>query len=368
MKKFLKYYLLIVFLLFIVPVFVFAQNEKQDNVFQAKVLEVVKEQQTKLSDGFVSSQQNLKLIGLDGEYEGKEFAFTGIGNYDVIKKNNYKKNDQVLVVASADDQGVVTFYVTDYVRSSSLAWVFVIFVLVLLLVGGTKGFRAVLSLIISFLIIVKYIIPQILDGVDPVIVTIIGSFAILLVVVYLTEGFNKNSHIASLSIFVSLLFTMFLSSFFVAFARLSGLGSENVSFLVSLDSVDINFKGLLLAGIIIGTLGVLDDVVIAQVISVEQIYLTDKLQSKKEVFHKAYKVGVSHISSMANTLFLAYAGASFPLLILFVSGESAFSGFFDVMNNEAIATEIIRTLAGSIGLILAVPISTFLATAFLKEK
>jgi uncharacterized membrane protein len=124
----------------------------------------------------------------------------------------------------------------------------------------------------------------------------------------------------------------------------------------------------LLAGIIIGTLGVLDDIIIAQVATVEQMYSLSKDKDPVKVFKKAYQVGISHISSMTNTLFLAYAGASMPLLLLFISGESAFSGFSEIINNELIATEIVRTLAGSIGLILSVPISTVLATYFLKTK
>ncbi len=369
MKNKIKYYFLVIIIAMVItPNLLMAQSEKQDIVFQAQVSEVLKDKTIVTPEGRNVRQQNLRLHGLTSKYRDQDMIFTGIGSVDVIKQNIYKKGDKVLVVASADDQEQVTFYVIDYVRSSILIWLFAIFLLVLLAVGKSKGLRAAFSLFLSFVIIIKYIIPQILSGADPIIVSIIGSFIILLIIVYLTEGFNKKSHIASLSIFLSLLTTILLSALFVQFARLSGLGSENVSFLVGLNTVEINFKGLLLAGIIIGTLGVLDDVIISQIVAVEQLYKADKYQSRREVYQKAYKIGTSHISSMANTLFLAYAGASFPLLILFVSGESAFSGLSDVLNNEAIATEIVRTLAGSVGLVLAVPLSTFLAVWFLKEK
>jgi uncharacterized membrane protein len=130
---------------------------------------------------------------------------------------------------------------------------------------------------------------------------------------------------------------------------------------LSIGGQSINFQGLLLAGIIIGFLGVLDDVVISQVAAVEQLSKTDNSLNRKGLFGRAYQIGVSHVSSMANTLFLAYAGVSLPLLILFISGQSAFTGWGQIINNEMVATEIVRTLAGSIGLILAVPISTFIA-------
>ena len=118
---------------------------------------------------------------------------------------------------------------------------------------------------------------------------------------------------------------------------------------------------MLLAGMIIGSLGVLDDVIISQIVSVEQLVQANPHQSWREVFTKAYKIGVSHISSMTNTLFLAYAGASLPLLILFVSPDNPFSSVEQILNNEAISTEIVRALSGSLGLVLSVPLSTFIA-------
>lgn len=129
----------------------------------------------------------------------------------------------------------------------------------------------------------------------------------------------------------------------------------------------MNLQGILLSGIIIGTLGALDDIVIAQVTVVEELYSANSKMPKKEVFRKAFRVGVAHISSMTNTLFLAYAGAGLPLLILYVSGQSTFGSWDVAINNEMIATEIIRTLAGSIGIVLAVPISIFISVWVLRK-
>ncbi|NTU99009.1 YibE/F family protein, partial [Candidatus Falkowbacteria bacterium] len=237
-----------------------------------------------------------------------------------------------------------------------------------LAVGGFKGLRSLLSLVLSFFVIMDFIIPKILAGSDPVLITVAGSFFILIFIIYLTEGFNRLAHISVLSIFLSLLTTVLLSWFFVDITKLSGLATEDASFLIGLGNGDISFQGLLMAGIIIGALGVLDDVVISQVAAVSELYITDSTLSRWDLFSRAYKVGVSHISSMTNTLFLAYAGASITLLILFSSGQSGFSSWGQAVNNEMIATEIVRTLAGSIGLILAVPISTYLAVWAIKRK
>lgn len=361
-----KFKLIIVLALFFLPFFVLANGTEE--VFKARVLEIIEQKENELSDGSMEVQQNLKLIGLEGELENKEFTFKGIDEFGVVKSSLYKKGDRVLAVASYDDLGNVNFYILDYVRGGIVLWLFGIFACVLLLVGRGKGFRSIISLFLTFLIIIKFIIPQILNGESILLITTAGGLLVLLAIIYITEGFNKRSHIAILSSVIVLTITILLSFLFVEVTRLSGVASEEIAYLINIGNGVINFKGLLLAGIIIGTLGVMDDVIISQVVTVEQLYKTNPAQSRKEVFSRAYEVGISHISSMTNTLFLAYAGASLPLLVLFVSGESAFSSWGQIINNEAIATEIVRTLAGSIGLICAVPISTVLATLMFKGK
>jgi len=359
----------IIFLLF--PMIVCADGQlqaKQDEAFKAKVLEIIEEKDNKLSDNSVVRQQNLKLIGLDGTYEGKEFIFTGINSFGIVKNSLYKKGERVMVVVSYDDSGTPAFYITDHVRGDIIFWLFGLFVLVLVSIGKGKGIRSLISLILTFLVVIKFIIPQILNGGNILLTTVVGALLILIAIIYITEGFNKIAHVSILSSLFVLIITMFLSFIFVDIAQLSGMFSEEVAYLVNIGTGVINFKGLLLAGIIIGTLGVMDDVIIAQVVTVEEIYKTNPKKTRKDVFSSAYRIGISHISSMTNTLFLAYAGASLPLLVLFISGKSSFSTWGQIINNEAIATEIVRTLAGSIGLIFAVPIATVSAVWILKEE
>jgi len=364
----MKKIILLLFLL--VPALVFAQadNTIKDTFFKSEVIKIVEQQKTILPDGTESYQQNLILSGLEGSFKDKEINFNGIGEIDVLNKNIYSVGDRVLVVASFDAEGNVAYYITDYVRTKSLWGLAIAFVLALIIVGGAKGARSLLALALTFLVIVKYMIPQILAGANPLITTLIGSVIILLIIIYITEGFRARSHISVISILFSLLIAILLSWLFVSLTKLTGVTSEEVSFLLYIGEQTINFKGLLLAGIIIGALGVLDDVVISQVATVEQIARANSIFKGKELFKHAYKVGVSHIASMTNTLFLAYAGVSLPLLILFVSGESAFASWGQAINNELIATEIVRTLAGSIGLVLAVPIATFVAAWWYRAK
>jgi len=361
----------IILLLFLLaPSFVFAQenNTPKDIFFKAEVIEIAEQQKTILPDKTETEQQNLILRGLEGDFKGQEINFNGIGEIDVINKNIYKAGDRVLVVASFDAEGNAAYFITDYVRTKSLWGLAIAFVLALIIVGGAKGGRSLLALALTFLVIIKYIIPRILVGANPLITTLIGSVIILLIIIYITEGFRARSHISVISILFSLIIAIFLSWLFVSLGKLTGVTSEEILFLSNIGGQVINFKGLLLAGIIIGALGVLDDVVISQVRTVEQIAKANRSLGKGEIFKHAYKVGVSHIASMTNTLFLAYAGVSLPLLVLFISGESAFLSWGQVINNEAIATEIVRTLAGSIGLVLSVPIATFVATWWYKAK
>lgn len=314
---------ILLFLLFLLtPIFVFAQvNEApKDAFFKAEVIKILEQKKSNLPDGTEVEQQNTLLRGLEKPYLDKEVVFNGIGNFDLIGKNIYRAGDRVLVVASHDVEGNPTYYITDYVRTIGLWWLTIIFALSLLIVGRWKGLRSILALTVTFFIIIKYIIPQILSGANPLWVTIFGSFLVLLAIIYITEGFRSLSHIAVISIFFSLLITVFISWAFVLFTKLTGVTSEEVSFLLYIGGQVINFKGLLLAGIIIGALGVLDDMVISQVATVEQISKASKSLNKYELYKRAYKVGVSHIASMTNTLFLVYVGVSLPLLILFVSG------------------------------------------------
>lgn len=365
MSKIIK--ILFLFVLLLAPVLVSAQGNLPEKIFPAEVVEIVKEEKVPASDGAFLKQQDLKLKGLEGEYKDKIVEYRGIGAPETTRRGTYKKGDKVLVEASWDDRGEIKFFITDYYRLNGLFWLSVIFVLSLLAIGRWKGVRSLIALAATFFVIMKYILPQILDGADPIVVTLIGALVILLLIIYATEGFRVSSHLTIASILLSLILTVILSWVFVNITQLSGLANEEAGFLMGLGGQMINFKGLLLAGIIIGALGVLDDVVVSQVAAVKEIYSADSGQSRAEIFKKAFNVGTSHISSMTNTLFLAYAGASLPLLILFLSGQSAFSSSAQALNNETLATEIVRTLAGSIGLISAVPISTLLATLWFKK-
>ena len=364
----IKILLLISSFFFLLPTTLFAQNNQEQNeeIFKARVVEIVEQKNAVRDDGSISIQQKIKLKGLGGNWKDKEIIFDGT-EFDVLSASEYKISDKVLVNYSIGPKGEKNFYVIGFSRTSPIYWLAFLFGLIVIAIGRLKGFRALVVLLLTFLIILKFIIPKILTGSDPLLIAIIGSLFILILSVYITEGFKRTSTIAIFSILVSLIITGLLSVWFSAITKLTGFASEEAMYLVGLAGGNINIKGLLLAGIIIGALGVLDDVIISQVALVKELKISNPELTKSQIYNQAMRVGISHLSSMVNTLFLAYAGASLPLLILFSVKQPPFLTFNQVIDNEMMATEIVRTFTGSIGLVLAVPIATFLAVQFIKK-
>jgi uncharacterized membrane protein len=277
----------------------------------------------------------------------------------------FKVGEKVVVnmVDVADESS--SYQVVDKYRLNVLLLLFGILLLSACAFVGWNSIFSFLGLGFSLVILIFFIVKGILAGYNPLLVTILGSFLIATVSVYLGHGFNKRTSIAILGIISTLTFVGFLSVFFVYLGGFLGLGSEEAFFL-QLDSVNgINLKGILLAGIIIGTLGVLDDVTTAQVAVVSELKKANLHLSKKELYASAVTVGKEHITSLINTLVLAYAGASMPLFILFV--QDGIQPIWSLLNGEFIAEEVLRTLAGSIALVLSVPFTTWLAVKFLKK-
>lgn len=344
-----------------------SQMANREEIFKARVTEVIEQKNIARDDSSILIQQKLKLKGLEDNWKNKEIVFDGM-EFDVLSASQYKIGDKVLVNYSLGPDNSENFYVIGYSRTGPIYWIAFLFALVVAVVGRSKGLRALIVLLLTFLIILKFIIPKILAGNDPLLTSILGSFFILILAVYITEGFKKTSTIAIFSILISLVITGLLSIWFSAITKLTGFASEEAVYLTGLAGGNINLKGLLLAGIIIGALGVLDDVIISQVALVKELKNSNQELPNFQLYRQAMRVGISHLSSMVNTLFLAYAGAALPLLILFNVKEPPFLTFAQVLDNEMMATEIVRTITGSIGLILAVPIATFLAVRFINKK
>ncbi len=273
---------------------------------------------------------------------------------------------KVVLSAQTEFDGSQYTVITDVYRIPVLIFLTILFFLLVAVVGGIRGVFSIIGMFSTFIVLGVYMLPAILKGTNPVLVSIVSSFVIAFFTIYLAHGFNKKSHVSFVSILSVLGVVVFLSSFVVKASRLLGLGDEQSYFLQFGNFGSINLQGLFLAGIIIGALGVLDDIVVAQVSVVEQLLSVEKKMSKQELYFRALEVGKDHVASLVNTLVLAYAGTSLPLFLLFFVNEDIPA--WVKINDQTIAEEIVRTITGSIGLVLAVPLTTLLAVAILRYK
>lgn len=269
----------------------------------------------------------------------------------------YKVNDRVILKQAQTPEGN-RFFISDYVRSDPLIILFILFVLTVVIVARKKGIASLLAMLISFTVIFGYILPNLASGQNPVNVALIGSLVIVPITFLMSHGFNRKAFVAIVATFIALTITGVLAILFVELTRLTGLSSDEAAFLHLAGKGTLEMRGLLLAGVIIGVLGVLDDVTVSQSAIVFQLKKINPNLGFKELVKKTMEIGHDHISSMVNTLVLVYTGASLPLLLLFINNPQPIT---QVINYELIAEEIVRTLVASIGLVISVPITTLLA-------
>ncbi|EFL24731.1 putative membrane protein [Streptomyces himastatinicus ATCC 53653] len=249
------------------------------------------------------------------------------------------------------------YSVSDVDRSFPMALLAGVFALVVVAVGRLRGVFALVALAISFGVLTLFILPAILQGSNPLVVAVVGGSAIMLLALYMCHGLSARTSVAVLGTLVSLLLIGVLGSLFIGWASLTGNTDDQTGLVHGLYP-DIEIKGLLLAGVIIGSLGVLDDVTVTQTSAVWELREADPSTSRRKLYAAAMRIGRDHIASVVNTLVLAYAGASLPLLLLFSIADS---GVGTVATSEIVAQEIVRTLVGSIGLVASVPVTTALA-------
>lgn len=287
---------------------------------------------------------------------------TKTGDIEVVMYDtavNYKIGELV----STKHEGEI-YVISEKYRLPSLLSLLLIFVSTVLMVSGVHGARSLMGLIFSFVVIFKFVLPQIIAGSNPIVIALLASIIILMVSYYLSHGINQKTTIAIIGTLCALIVTGLLASIYGNLAGLTGFGSEETGFLLDTLPKESFYK-LLLAGIIIGSLGVLDDITISQTSIVEELKKANHRLGATELFVRAMRIGHDHIASLVNTLVLVYAGSALPLLLLFVVSGL---GYSDLLSYEALSEEIVRTLVASIGLISAVPLTTLIASYWYSSK
>lgn len=358
---------------FIVPLlllflFIFSSGSVQAQTFssqhyKAKVTEVTKETQITSEGNEPTYTQELHLF----IPSLKRNVTTVIGSeYQPLTSNQrLKKGTQVVVVQQTLPDGSESWSVTDVYRLPVLAFLAVGFCVLVIMISRWRGLAALAGMLLSGVILLGFIVPQILAGGNPLLISLVGAIGITVSTVYLSHGFNPKSHIAVVSLIITLLAVTFLAQMSVSAAQLLGLGSEEAAFLRVGETSWINLQGLLLGGIILGALGVLDDVIISQISVVQQLVAVNKKLEVDELYNRSLEVGKDHVASLVNTLVLAYAGANLPLFLLFHLNQNVPT--WVVLNDQVIAEEVVRTLVGSIGLVLAVPFASLIAAIIFKR-
>jgi uncharacterized membrane protein len=245
----------------------------------------------------------------------------------------------------------------DRDRGSLLFWLAVAFAVAVIALGGLRGFSALAGLAVSLGVLLVFILPAVLDGRNPLAVAVVGSAAIAFLAIYLAHGFSTMATVALLGTLASLALTAVLADVFVGLAQLSGFASEE-AVVVQIGAARIDLAGIILGGVVIGALGAVDDMTVTQASAVWELRAADPRMSRRSLARAGLRIGRDHIASTVNTLALAYAGASMPVLLLLVLSRQS---LVTLVSGEVIATEIVRTLVGSIGLVAAVPVTTWLA-------
>ncbi len=348
-----------VFILLFVGIFISGINSAlAEQIYQqAKVLRVLDSAIIKNDNNEESYYQQLEVE----TKEGKRYIINQ-GKDSVANKNStLKTNDKIIIyIAGSDNVQIV-----ERLRLPSYLYIFAIFLVIIFLIVGYKGIAALFGLAYSLVILFVVMIPLLLNGYNPILTTLFSGILIVIPSTVITHGFNRRSVLVSASILGGLTIALILNLAFTFWTHLTGGGSEEIYYLQIAGFANVDFKALFMGGVIVGVLGVLDDVAVGQIGVVEELRGVNEKVSNSELILRSLRVGKSHVLSLVNTLALAYIGASLPLFMLFI-GDSTMP-WWVLLNSEGVGEEIIRTLVGSSALVLTVPIATLLAV-WVKEK
>lgn len=334
-----------------------------DRFLRGRVVELVGERES----GVIAEGQFTQLVRVrlaDGPRRGEEIVaeFTDVAT---DPGRRLVPGDRVVVAASEQPDRTV-YYVVDRYRLPAIGAALGLFFGLAVLFSRRRGLASIVGLAVTALVLARFIVPAIVGGGNPLMISLAGALFIALTSIYLAHGLSLRTSVAVGSTIVTLVLAWALAIGFVSLADLFGMGSEESLYLQLAPIERLNLRGLLLGGIILGALGVLDDITTAQAAAVDELRKANPALTMRELYRRGLSIGNEHITSLVNTLFLAYAGTSLPLFILFTIYNGAPA--WVTVNSEFVAEEIIRTLVGSTALVLAVPITTLAAALVFSRR
>jgi uncharacterized membrane protein len=324
-------------------------------VYDARVLEVTEQPcEGQPEPGVMCRRVAFEL--LEGPDEGASVAQEFV---QTPSTPDLATGDEVMLARDPNAPPEFQYRFVDRDRGNVLLWLAAAFAVAVVALGRLRGIMALAGLAVSIGVLLTFVLPAVLDGRDPLAVAIVGSAAIAFLALYLAHGFSTMTTVALLGTLASLALTALLANLFVGLAELSGFASEE-AVVVQLGAARIDLAGIILGGVVIGALGAIDDMTVTQASAVWELRAADPRMSRRSLARAGLRIGRDHVASTVNTLALAYAGASMPVLLLLILSQQS---LVTVASGEVIATEVIRTLVGSIGLVAAVPVTTWLAAA-----
>lgn len=336
------------------------QNEE---VLEAKVEKILEEKKSQFDNrDFIS--QKLQMRVTKGSIVGKDITVTNMytSQYDSSK---FQKGDTLLVGYLKGSGSNDNFYIISYARTTPLMLLFALFIVLTLGIARKKGLYSLIGMTLSLIILTVFLLPRITSGANPFYTTLIGMISLVPVLFYISHGFNKKTTAAVIGTGLTVILTAVLAKVFIESMHFSGIAIEEIQTLLYAKKGDIDLQGILVAGILMGALGVIDDVAMTQSSLVEQLMQTNPKMSYSDLVMRAMHVGRDHIGSVINTLILVYVGGSLATLLLFTEFPRP---FIVLINSDIVTIPIVTALIGSIGLICAIPITTLIAVWLMKKK
>lgn len=359
---------IIILILLISPLSAYGEIEEPINSYteRAIVLEVEEGLAEEHMEGVTTEVQHVKLKIISGEFKGEIFETENYLSDNFAYNIVVKKGDKVVVDIEELQDGSLEAYVADYARQNYIFYLLALFVVLIIFVGGKKGIKAVGTLAMTLFLILGVLLPLMLKGMNPIPISVLISIAITIITLFIIGGINSKSIAAIIGTSSGVIIAGIIAYFVGSQVMLTGLSGEEATMLMYIpQGVEFDFKSLLFAGIILGSLGAIMDVGMSISSSIEEIHNANPDLKPRELFQAGMNVGKDIMGTMTNTLILAYTGSSIPLLLLFMAHETP---MVKIINLDIIATEIIRSLSGSIGLVLTVPLTALVATALIKRE
>lgn len=369
MKK--KIGLLVIMLVMVLTSSAFADNilsqddELTSFVEHGKVLDVTDFPLSE-EDSYGEMIQEVRVEITSGKFKGDihvtDNVLSGHPGFDIPVKTG----DLIILQIDEYSEGDVDVFITDYNRENYLKWLVIGFVGVLVLIGKAKGLKTVITIGVTMMMVWKFIIPSILAGMSPVPITVFSCVVITVVTILLVSGLRKKSIAAIMGTISGVLIAGGIAYFIGQHVKMTGMSTEEATMLLYIpQGIEFDFKALLFSGILLGALGAVMDVAMSIASSIEEVYKANKELTRGQLFTAGMEVGKDVMGTMSNTLILAYTGSSIPLLLLFMAYDTP---AVRMLNLDIIATEIVRSLAGSIGLILTIPLTAVITVLLLKPE